>query len=437
MMSFLNHSLSVTLLLGWSALGCAPKHAQVQTALQAVEPLRTDNEATFHFLDEGRQPVAHVQVVVFQCSDESCKELTATIPQLVVASIDTGQTNSAVFRLSPQEEEHWFAAYTFAPGYLPRFQTFSLIGQGATFEKEITLDKKEECSSSVSAIRTKNESNPAQPLYRANEVKLEGTLSSAFKFSDSQVYDFGRTDPRYSAWYSGETLVQVNFTKRVVFGDGEVIDVPVSPPTTLDQFDSDMKIVPVIIGGGGDYSFSFTPVSAGEYTATFTTTVRDAKCQKSEPQTFAHHFSVYESPKTRQVNHHPLTIELAPYSKEEGIAISVTDKWNRDPGMHPMHTYTELRNTSTGAVLESTLQNDNASFTSKGTGARLPAGEYKIYVWAQDDYGNEDQEMLHFTVEGPPVPTQLPPGFLIQDGSNPFQGLELEESEPLPFGKDE
>ncbi len=424
---------ALSLLLGSGA--CVPKHKVVQEVPQVQPPTRTDNEAIFHFVDEKKNPITNVELVTFQCVDESCKELTGTTLGDIVVSVNTGLTNTAVFRFPPQPTKKMFVTYIFAKGYIPLSRTFGVVGAGAGIEDDVVLNKKDSCSSTLGSLKVKNGVKPNDPLYNQMQVTLEGTFSGAFTLSGSEVYKWGQTDPHYSNWYGGETFVLVNITKHITFDDGTTVEVPAAPPTRVDQFASDEKLVMVPIGGGGDYSFSFTPVSPGDYTATFTTEARDAKCVESEPQTFAHHFSVAKNPKP-PTRSHRLTIELAPYSVGDGIATTVTDKGGT-PGNHPIHSYTEIRNVNTGAVLESTFENSGASYVSKGTGANLHPGTYSIYVWAQDDEGNEDKKMMHFTIEGPPVPTMLPSGLDLDKDGNPFEGFVPEPSQPLPFGKDE
>ena len=227
----------------------------------------------------GQNTVSDVSVKAFTCLDSNCANLGA-FPNTIIDS--NNQDNKVIVPYpSTMASQNGYALFFTAPGYIPiEYHSTNDAGNGfstvkASQNQDFQFRKVTVCTADVSNLVIDVAGDPNTPVIINSTAGMSASTKSAFNSINNGI--IGVPSSLFD-YYSALTDMKISIKN-----------------STDDEVYSDTKIDQIFMDEVWSPSWSWTPGTAGLYTVSITSDVRDNKCMASVESSAAQGFEVFDS----------------------------------------------------------------------------------------------------------------------------------------------
>ncbi len=225
-----------------------------------------------------------VEVSAYNCLDTGCTTVTP-----FSGSFPNGQsTTNGQLKIrypSTLASQFGYAVYYVSQGQIPieGWATWSSLGDPGLFQTSYNsnFQQVQNCKSTIDNFQVINAGQPNVPIVINTQARLDASTHAAFFLTQNEV---GFVPPQYrNTYYSADTRV----TLTIRDANNNIVNQQVQ---NLVLFADETRQV----------QFTFTPTTAGSYTATISTDVTDDQCVTATQQSSTKAFQIQNSTPVNQ-----------------------------------------------------------------------------------------------------------------------------------------
>ncbi|MBR9702304.1 hypothetical protein GOV13_05285 [Candidatus Pacearchaeota archaeon] len=209
--------------------------------------------------DSNSLAVTGVQEVIYKCSDSACSSQGS-----LITSVNSGGSNQITIEFpynpsSTENNQDYYAHFTFKDGYLPMEYIDNIWGYGVTNNYNYRLLKETSCQAPIDSFSVTNQNFANEPVVINMVAELGANTDSAF--TDLRI-------PWFPVGYADHYSVETRVTLEVLDGSDNVVY-------------TDTEDLNILMDTTENAQFVWTPTTQGNYRARVRTDVIDSQCSQS------------------------------------------------------------------------------------------------------------------------------------------------------------